>query len=239
MHPHSFRIRDSKRLGAFTLVEILVVLAIVSLLAAIALPAFTKVQARARQATCQSNLRQIGMAFSMYHQDYDGRYPYAVDPVDRLMQSDWKVSFPELGLDMFHLREVQQVLQPYIGSPQLFHCPADIGFTTPDYLPVMANALPSSYEKFGTSYYYRTELAGYKAGDFTVEFPGKINVMFELVGFWHGGVETEELRYQTLFADGHVASLSRSQTDTVWDTPLNSFVSSPKDRDWHQLPFVK
>lgn len=220
----------SGRSKAFTLVEMIVTLAILSLLISITFPAFIKVQSKARGVTCQSNLRQIGLAFSIYNQDYDGRYPYAVDPIDRLLQNEWAISFPALASDMSKVKDVQEVLIPYTGSPQVFHCPADIGFTTPDYTPVTANALPSSYEKFGTSYYYRTELAGYKAGEFTIESPDKINTMFEIVGFWHGGVGTEELRYQTLFADGHVALLNRPQTDAVWRLPLNSSLPAPTNQ---------
>ena len=225
-----FNIRETKRPKAFTLVEMLVVLAIASVFASIIYPTFLKAQAKARQTTCQSNLRQIGLAISIYNQDYDGRYPYAVDPIDRLLQSEWTRTFPNLGSDMSNIKDVQQVLEPYAGSPQLFRCPADLGFTTPDYIPVTANALPSSYEKFGTSYYYRTELAGYKLGDFSVEFPNKINVMFELVGFWHGGVDPENSRYQTLFADGHVDTLNRSQTDAVWRLPLNDSLPAPTNQ---------
>ena len=56
---------------AFTLIELLVVIAIIAILAAILFPVFAQAREKARQATCQSNLKQIGNAMMMYVQDYD------------------------------------------------------------------------------------------------------------------------------------------------------------------------
>ena len=64
----------SSRKQAFTLIEILVVIAIISLLAALMLSVFSRVRNSARTSTCASNLKQIGLAFRLYTEDYRGRY---------------------------------------------------------------------------------------------------------------------------------------------------------------------
>ena len=61
----------SKR--AFTLIELLVVIAIIAILAAILFPVFAKAREKARQASCQSNLKQISLGCIMYASDYDQR----------------------------------------------------------------------------------------------------------------------------------------------------------------------
>src|SRR5436305_5617690 len=63
-----------KNRKAFTLIELLVVIAIIAILAAILFPVFAKAREKARQASCLSNLKQIGLATMQYVQDYDETY---------------------------------------------------------------------------------------------------------------------------------------------------------------------
>ena len=71
LHRCAFAISHS----AFTLVELLVVVAVLSLLAALLFPAFAKTRTQARRTACTSNLKQIGLAFHLYKQDFDGGLP--------------------------------------------------------------------------------------------------------------------------------------------------------------------
>lgn len=216
----------SARRTAFTLVELLVVIAIVAILAALLFPVFATARAKAREISCVSNLRQVGIANSLYTQDYDGLYPFAVDPADRWTPQIWS-SVPDFQALIPSLPMIQDVLQPYVKSKEIFHCPGDTGFDYEDFTGLAIdptstppNANPSSYKKFGTSYYYRTEIAYRHAGDNSIQRPAEVNVYFDGAGAWHGSLFPLALRYNTVFADGHTKNLTRDQLSFIWAQPL-------------------
>jgi prepilin-type N-terminal cleavage/methylation domain-containing protein/prepilin-type processing-associated H-X9-DG protein len=96
----------SNRKG-FTLIELLVVIAIIAILAAILFPVFAKAREKARQITCASNLKQIGLGFAQYIQDYDEAYPNGIDGS---------------GLDLCGW---PAQISPYIKSTGVLKCPDD------------------------------------------------------------------------------------------------------------------
>src|SRR6478609_3278648 len=63
------------RMRGFTLIELLVVIAIIAVLAAILFPVFAQARDKARQTSCLSNEKQLGMASMQYVQDYDEQFP--------------------------------------------------------------------------------------------------------------------------------------------------------------------
>ena len=105
----------------FTLIELLVVIAIIAILAAILFPVFARARENARRASCQSNLKQIGLGIAQYTQDYDEKFPYVVtdtaDPATPVFCSS-----DTLWSD---------VVQPYIKSTQVFICPSASKYDTP------------------------------------------------------------------------------------------------------------
>ena len=88
---------------AFTLIELLVVIAIIAILAAILFPVFAKAREKARQSSCASNLKQIGVATLQYAQDYDETYMLG-----------WYTG----GYSP------RTVVDPYIKNTQVFNCPS-------------------------------------------------------------------------------------------------------------------
>ena len=110
----------------FTLIEILVVIAIIAILAAILFPVFSRARAKARQATCASNLKQLATALEMYTQDYDEMLPGA--PNGNGGSSvyggwTWYAAFGVPGASYFDV--ARGALYPYTRNPQIYVCPDD------------------------------------------------------------------------------------------------------------------
>ncbi len=206
---------------AFSLVELLVVIAIIAILSAVLLPVFWTVRGKARQSACVSNLHQIGRAVQMYMQDFDGRFPRAIDPSDKVWPSTWS-SLPAFQSEIPKLPLIQDCLQPYTSSRAVWSCPADTGFNITDFTGLVLDAYPTSYEKFGTSYYYRTEVTARDELEGSLDAPASINLIFDGAGRWHGSLLSRERRYNVLFADGHVKNIDNAHMDEAWGTPLSA-----------------
>src|ERR1700741_2936759 len=102
-----FKGRKNRERSGFTLIELLVVIAIIALLAAILFPVFARARENARRASCQSNLKQIGLGLIQYTQDYDGQMPFC-------FSSGWSTD------DATHFIW-QDIIFPYVKSEQIYN----------------------------------------------------------------------------------------------------------------------
>jgi prepilin-type N-terminal cleavage/methylation domain-containing protein/prepilin-type processing-associated H-X9-DG protein len=105
-------VKRSSPAQGFTLAELLVVLALITLLSGLVFIGARAVLERSRQAACASNLRQIGAALQSYIQDNDGNLP----PMQAMRLSK-----------MDEVPVMDTVLLPYASGPGIFRCPADPG----------------------------------------------------------------------------------------------------------------
>lgn len=100
------------RVRGFTLVELIVVIAIIAVLAAFLGPAFTRARANAHTATCITNLKQLGLATNLYTNDYD----------DGLMPAQYR---SDNNATPVYDRRWPQLLLPYARNFRIFRCPTD------------------------------------------------------------------------------------------------------------------
>lgn len=107
---HIMNAKRKSRQTGFTLVEILVVLAVVAVLASILFAVFARVKETGRSTVCQSNLKQIALAFQQYVQDNSGRYPHN-------MYEDNK------GTPSAKFVHWNHAIASYVKSPIVFRCP--------------------------------------------------------------------------------------------------------------------
>ena len=103
-----------KRCG-FTLIELLVVIAIIAILAAILFPVFAKAREKARQSSCLSNMKQLGLGILQYAQDYDERLVrHCYQPSPAVPNYPWPGA-----------------IMPYLKNTQILMCPSSAGLFAP------------------------------------------------------------------------------------------------------------
>ena len=111
------------RRSAFTLIELLVVIAIIAILAAILFPVFAQARESARLSSCLSNMKQLGLSWNMYAQDYDEVYPLSrsVGYPDKMGDDCAARDFATYGLKLTW----KDATQPYIKNKQIYRCPSN------------------------------------------------------------------------------------------------------------------
>ena len=144
---------ELKKYIGFTLIELLVVIAIIAILAAILFPVFAKVREKARQTSCLSNLKQIGLGLVQYVQDYDEKYPYTIQT------HNFNNGFGWAG-----------TVYPYVKSTAVFTCPDD----------ATAATLPNTVVSYGMNANLADQ--GGAAALAQLQSPAKTVELFEVSG---------------------------------------------------------
>ena len=150
---HKRRARGARRSG-FTLIELLVVIAIIAILAAILFPVFARARENGRRASCQSNLKQMGLGLMQYTQDNNERVPVGCRPSS--------------GTDTCTAGDTvwMGIIQPYVKSTEIFTCPsADFegaDYVAADSIPGQGGILRGSYAAGGAGSYV---INAFNAGD--------------------------------------------------------------------------
>ena len=168
-----------KAARAFTLVELLLVIAVIAMLVALLLPALSRASEAGRATACLSNLRQAGVALQLYAQDNDNRLPTMRD-----------VSLTSSN----ELPAPHQVLSNHLGNVRVLRCPSD---------------RQGLFLSTGSSYSWNSLLNGQNADRLRVlgmDFdPHQVPVMFDKERFHIARGESKARNY--LYADGHIRNL--------------------------------
>lgn len=174
---------------AFTLIELLMVIAIIGILAALLLPGLGRAKESGKATACVGNLHQIGIALQLYTQDYRNRLPNMYDAYEQHTNQ---------------LPSPDKVLGSYLGNVQVLRCPSD--FWKQGDAPPLTNVPLTYFAQTGCSYSWNFLLNGEDAdhlGAMGMKFgPHEIPVMFDKWKFHAARGEAKSRNY--LYVDGHL-----------------------------------
>jgi prepilin-type N-terminal cleavage/methylation domain-containing protein/prepilin-type processing-associated H-X9-DG protein len=221
----------------FTLIELLVVIAIIAILAAILFPVFARARENARRSSCQSNLKQIGLAMHQYTQDYDEKivFLYRLDTGN----PQWS-----------------QFIYPYTKSSQIFVCPS-----TKDVPGDLSSSNNTSIYGMSANPYYYFAAAGRTVSLTQIDLPAETIIVsdsrssapeteYYITGLPGGALYANaQPSYRhldtgnALFHDGHVKALKQGTMEEIQDnTTLQRQIAGSISGAWsystaHQAAF--
>ncbi len=249
-------VKNARGVAGFTLIEMLVVVAIISILAALLLPGLTRAKESARRAACLNNVRQISLGLHMYAADNHDTLPDAQDLTwDALETNHCFIFYKRLVKNYVGLRG------PSSPRDRLFACPADkfyYDFPTPNYISQSLCAQPnteySSYGFIGGNPQSMPKPPPYLNEDSyggvggcklaAIKDPAKTILLMELsAGFpwsWHqpqhvsaGQIGFNDARNVIGFVDGHASYLKMYRNPNFNLPACNYEPPAGYDYKWH------
>lgn len=191
----------SCRTLAFTLVEMLVVIAIIGILAALLLPVLDKSEGRAKRIVCINNLEQIGLAFHTFSNDHNGKFPMAISTNDGGSMEYVQSGF-EAGNLFYTTFYHFQTLSNELVSPQTLVCPADTRVATNNFASLQ-NANLSYFIGVQSTFDKPTTVL---AGDRNLVSSSNVQTTIVQLGGIQVGWDWQlhQFKGDVLLADGHV-----------------------------------
>jgi prepilin-type N-terminal cleavage/methylation domain-containing protein/prepilin-type processing-associated H-X9-DG protein len=186
---------------AFTLIELLCVIAIIAILSSLLMPELEQVRNRAQSTQCAANLRQFGVSVNLYLTDHDNTFPY-IQPTQAASGSDSTMIYSNQPDIMPKVLTLFQAFSPYGVSDKSVQCPTDI-----------LRGAASNYSQYGTSYLWSPTVDGDLASSPTLARRGglrvaKLSRLRLLTDFTpvHKISSQSAGTTNVLYADGHVVT---------------------------------
>jgi prepilin-type processing-associated H-X9-DG protein/prepilin-type N-terminal cleavage/methylation domain-containing protein len=228
---------SSRRTLAFTLVEMLTVIAVIAILAALLLPVLNKSEGRAKRLVCINGLEQIGLAFHTFSNDHNGKFPMAISTNDGGSMEYVQSGFQEGG-EFFTSCHQFQTLSNELVFPRTLVCPSDTRVMTNDFALLENVSLSyfvgvqSTFDKPYTVLAGDRNLAGNSVKQLTILQLGPLS---RLGWTW----ELHQFKGNVVFADGHVEQWNNAALATAESSsPFNQSLFLPSVVAGSELQFA-